>query len=154
VLNCLNKNIKVEKVIKTFDLCHNVGVKTWATIIIGSPGEKKQDIELTDRLLQRIKPDYLEIFYLTPYRGTILYDKGREEGWIIRENTNWLNNAPQVAINFTFEELVEIKKELLSKHNPRWRWIKLNLKNPYFMFDAIMHIISEPAHSLDWLHQR
>jgi radical SAM superfamily enzyme YgiQ (UPF0313 family) len=153
VLDCLNKNVKVEKVVKAFNLCHNVGIRTWATIIIGSPEEQKQDIELTDRLLQRIKPDYLEIFYLTPYRGTILYDKGVEEGWVIRENTNWLNDEPQVAINFTLEELVEIRKDLLTKHNPKWRWLRLNLKNPYFIYDAVTRIIAEPSYSFEWLHR-
>jgi radical SAM superfamily enzyme YgiQ (UPF0313 family) len=153
VLDCLNKNVKVEKVVEAFNLCRNVGIKTWATIIIGSPEEQKQDIELTDRLLQQIKPDYLEIFYLTPYRGTVLYDKGIEEGWVIKESTNWLNNEPQVAINFTLEELVEIRKDLLNKHNPKWRWLRLNLKNPYFIYDALTRIITEPSYSLEWLHR-
>jgi anaerobic magnesium-protoporphyrin IX monomethyl ester cyclase len=153
VLDCLNKNVKVEKVAKAFDLCHNVGVKTWATIIIGSPKERKQDIELTDRLLQRIKPDYLEIFYLTPYKGTILYDKAIEEGWVIKENANWLNNEPQVAINFTLEELAEIRRDLLNKYNPKWRWLRSNLKNPYFIYDAITRIITEPSYAFKRFNQ-
>jgi radical SAM superfamily enzyme YgiQ (UPF0313 family) len=95
VLDALNKNAKVENTIKAFDLCHDVGVKTWATIIIGSPREQRQDIEMTDKLLQRIKPDYLEVFYLTPYRGTVLYDQAAEEGWAMSENTTWLNDNPR-----------------------------------------------------------
>ncbi len=153
VLDCLNKNVKVENAVKAFDLCHDVGIKTWATIIIGSPKEEKEDIELTDRLLQRIKPDYLEIFYLTPYRGTILYDKGIEEGWVMRENTSWLNDESQVAINFTLKELVEIRKDLLKKHNPKWRWLGSNLKNPYFIYDALMRTIAEPYYLFEWLHR-
>ena len=153
VLDALNKKAKVEDAVKAFDLCHEVGIKTWATIIIGSPRETKEDVEQTDRLLQRIKPDYLEIFYLTPFRGTVLYDQGIEEGWVMRENTNWLNSEPQVSINFTLEELVEIRRNLLNKHNPKWRWLQLNLKDPYFIYDAITHLVTEPSYLWDWVHR-
>ena len=153
VLDALNKNAKVEDAVKAFDLCHEVGVKTWATIIIGSPKEQKEDVEMTDRLLQRIKPDYLEIFYLTPYRGTILYDQGAEEGWVMSENTNWLNDEPQVEINFTKEELLEIRKNLLNKHYSKWRWVKSNLKNPYFIYDVLANLVTEPSFMFDWIHR-
>jgi len=153
VLNRLNKNVKVEDAVKAFDLCREVGVKTWATIIVGSPTEQREDIELTDRLLQRIKPDYLEIFYLTPYKGTVLYDQGAEEGWIVGENTNWLNDEPQVSINFTAEELVDIRKELLSKHYSKWRWVRGNLKNPYFVYDVLVNMVREPSFVFDWFHR-
>jgi radical SAM superfamily enzyme YgiQ (UPF0313 family) len=153
VLDGLNKKGRVEKTVQTFDLCHEVGVKTWATMIVGSPEEQREDIELTDKLLERIKPDYLEIFYLTPYKGTVVYDRGIEEGWIIKGDTNWLNSEPQVAINFTQEELVDIRKDLLKKHNPKWRWLWFNLKNPYFIYDALRSAIAEPAYSYEWLRR-
>jgi radical SAM superfamily enzyme YgiQ (UPF0313 family) len=153
VLNALNKNAKVEDAVKAFDLCHEAGIKTWANIIIGSPEERKEDIELTDRLLQRINPDYLEIFYLTPFRGTVLYDQATEEGWITSEDTNWLNNEPQVEVNFTKKELVEIRNNLLSKHYSKWRWIKPNLKNPYFIYDTIRYMITDPPFLLEWIRK-
>ena len=153
ILDSLNKKAKVEDTIKAFDLCREVGVKTWASIIVGSPAELKEDVELTNRLLQRIKPDYLEIFYLTPYRGTILYDQGVQQGWIMREKTNWLNDEPQVEINFTMEELVEIRKELLSKHYSKWRWAKGNLKNPLFVYDALLSLVREPSLVFDWINR-
>jgi len=153
VLDALNKNAKVENTIKAFDLCHDVGVKTWATIIIGSPREQRQDIEMTDKLLQRIKPDYLEVFYLTPYRGTVLYDQAAEEGWAMSENTTWLNDQPQVEIHFTREELVEIRKTLLSKHFSKWRWAKSNLKNPHFIYDVLANVVLEPSFVFEWIRR-
>ena len=153
VLDALNKNAKVENAIKAFDLCHEVGVKTWATIIIGSPGEQRQDIEMTDKLLQRIKPDYLEVFYLTPYRGTVLYDQAAEEGWVMSENTNWSNDEPQVEIHFTRKELVEIRKNLLSKHFSKWRWAKSNLKNPDFIYDVLTNVVLEPSFVFEWIRR-
>ena len=151
VLDCLNKNTKVENAVKAFDLCREVGIKTWATLIVGNPEEQIEDIELTDRLLQRIRPDYLEIFYLTPFRGTILFDKCVEKGWVIKENTNWLNNEPQVAISFTLDELVEIRNDLLRKHGHKWRWVRHNLKNPYFVYDSITSLFTEPSRLLNWV---
>jgi anaerobic magnesium-protoporphyrin IX monomethyl ester cyclase len=153
VLNSLNKKAKIEDAIKAFDLCHDAGLKTWATIIIGSSEEQREDVELTDRLLQRINPDYLEIFYLTPYRGTVLYDKAAEEGWVVSENTNWLNNEPQVTINFTLTELMEFRKNLLNAHNSKWGWLMSNLKNPYFIYDALKYAVSEPSYLFDWIHR-
>jgi radical SAM superfamily enzyme YgiQ (UPF0313 family) len=153
VLDALNKNAKVENTIKAFDLCHDVGVKTWATIIIGSPREQRQDIEMTEKLLQRIKPDYLEVFYLTPYRGTVLYDQAAEEGWVMSENTTWLNDQPQVEIHFTREELVEIRKTLLNKHFSKWRWAKSNLKNPHFIYDVLANVVLEPSFVFEWIRR-
>jgi radical SAM superfamily enzyme YgiQ (UPF0313 family) len=151
VLNALNKNVAVENAIKAFDLCHQVGVKAFATIMIGNPEETKEDLELTDKLLERIKPDYLEIFYLTPFQGTVLYDRAIENGWLIKENTNWMNSEPQLEISFTLEELEEIKKYLIKKRYSRLRWLRLHSENPYFMYDVLMYLARKPSFLFKWM---
>ncbi len=69
------------------------------------------------------------------------------------ENTNWLNGEPQVEIHFTREELVEIRKNLLSKHFSKWRWAKSNLKNPYFIYDVLANAVLEPSFVFEWIRR-
>ena len=150
VLNALNKNAKVEDAIKGFDLCHEVGVKTWASIIIGNPEETKEDIELTDRLLERIKPDSVAIYYLTPYRGTVIYDMANENGWIVKDNTNWFHDEPQMEINFTLDDLREIGKHLMRKHNSKLRLLRLFSKNHYVAYDILKQVAESPSILFEW----
>lgn len=151
VLKILNKNARVEDTIKAFDLCREVGVKTWASIIIGSPGETREDIDLTDRLLERIRPDSVAVYFLTPYRGTVIYDMAAEKGWVIKNDTNWFHDEPQMEINFTLEELEEIGKHLTKKHNPLRRRLRLYPKNPYFIYGVLRRTVSEPSLFLRWM---
>lgn len=151
VLKALNKNTKVEDAIKTFDLCHKLGVNAFATVIVGNPEETREDLKSTDRLLERLKPDYLEIFYLTPFRGTVIYDRALENGWLIKENTNWMNSEPQVEINFTIEELREIRKSLLKMNYSRSQWLRTYSKNPHFIYDVLRYLAKEPSFFFKWI---
>lgn len=143
VLNAINKKAKVEDTVKIFDLCRKVEVKTLANIIIGNPEETYEDIELTDKLLERIKADYVQVWHLTPYEGTVIYDQAMENGWI--KNTSLVGDKPQMEINFTLEELEEIRKALLKKYNPVLWSIRPYVKNKYFVYDMLRLLVKKPS---------
>jgi len=142
VLRALDKRAEIEQVIKAFDLCHENKIKTLAQIIVGSPEETLEDIALTEKLLDRIKPDYVQLSYMTPYEGTVVYDMAVEKGWI--RKTNMLADEPQVEINFRFEELEEIGNRLIRKHNPFFRKIRPYLSR-YFVYDMLRLLGKKPS---------
>ncbi len=74
ILNFYRKGVKVEQIIKVFDLCHKVGVNTFAYFMIGAPIETKDDLALTLKLIKRIKPDGLQVLVITPYIGNDFYN--------------------------------------------------------------------------------
>jgi radical SAM superfamily enzyme YgiQ (UPF0313 family) len=57
VLDAMHKKIDVEQTEQFFGWCHKHGIKTYASIIIGYPGETDDDRQQTDALLERIQPD-------------------------------------------------------------------------------------------------
>lgn len=143
VLRELNKPIKIEDTVKFFEMCKEVGIMTLANIIIGCPEEIREDIELTGKLLERIKPDFTEIWHLTPYRGTVIYDRAMENGWI--KSDSLTTDEPQMEINFTLEELNEIRDGLVSKHNPKFKILKPYLKNKHFVYDMLRVLAHKPS---------
>jgi anaerobic magnesium-protoporphyrin IX monomethyl ester cyclase len=73
ILDFLNKRLRVDEIIKAFRTCQDVGIKTHAFILIGSPMETRKDLAKTMDLVQKIKPDSVFISRLTPAKGTFLY---------------------------------------------------------------------------------
>jgi len=146
VLNVLQKRARIEDTIKAFDLCRELGIKTSASIMIGCPEENMGDILLTDRLLNKIKPDFTQIWYATPYHGTVLYDMAQENGWI--KSSDLAGEEPQITpqmeINFTLEELKFIRKDLMRKYGSLNKTVRSYLKNPYFIYDMLRLILKNP----------
>jgi radical SAM superfamily enzyme YgiQ (UPF0313 family) len=143
VLSALNKRLDLQKTVEAFEMCRQTGIKTLANIIIGSPTETVEDIMLTDKLLEKIKPDYVDVWYLTAHRGTVLYDMASEQGWF-REDASFRVDEPQVMINFSLHQLEEIRKGLLHKHRPFLRSLKPYL-NGYFVYDMLRLLIRKPS---------
>ena len=73
ILQYLVKGFTREKIIWAFDLCHRVGIKPGAYLIVGVPGETRQDIMDTVSLVERIEPSLLNFSFLTPFPNTALY---------------------------------------------------------------------------------
>ncbi len=56
MLDLLKKGIKVEETRKAFRLCHQYGIKTAASIVVGVPNETEADLKKTVALVEEIKP--------------------------------------------------------------------------------------------------
>lgn len=56
ILDFLQKDISIEQTRTAFRLCHEFGIKTAASIIVGVPTETEDDREATRRLIREIKP--------------------------------------------------------------------------------------------------
>jgi len=143
VLDSLNKNQEVEDTVRAFDLCKDFGIKTLADIVIGCPNETREDIEMTDKLLERIRPNWVQVWHLTPYKGTILYDMASEKGWL--KHSTLFYDEPQMEINFTFEELVDIQSRLSKKHNKIMWNLRPYVTKKHFVFDMLSLVLKKPS---------
>ncbi|MEE9399750.1 MAG: radical SAM protein, partial [Dehalococcoidales bacterium] len=86
VLKAINKKIDVEKIIKVSKMVYNSGIPSATSILLGTPGEGKEDIEETLKLMKTIKTDIFDIFSYTPLAGSLLYDSMSEED---KKNIDW-----------------------------------------------------------------
>lgn len=97
VLRNLNKGISLEMISNAFRITRRLRIGTLAYFMIGSPGETREDIEKTFRLVGEIKPDYSFFSVFTPYPGTKIYESGVHQGLF---NDWWLDFAKNPDMDF------------------------------------------------------
>ena len=76
LLKTIDKAIKVENILLGFKNCHEVGMRSFANMLINLPGETTKDLELTHELLREIKPTFSSFGVTQPYPGTPFYKQG------------------------------------------------------------------------------
>ncbi len=56
VLDSLNKKISIEQIENTISWCKKYNIRTYCSLIVGTPGEKFKDYLLTKQLMDKLKP--------------------------------------------------------------------------------------------------
>lgn len=77
ILGIMNKRITSKQVIEAFKYAREAGLKVGAYFIVGVPGEDVEDLQATLTLIDRIKPDLLNVSVLTPFPNTSLFRSTR-----------------------------------------------------------------------------
>lgn len=118
ILDYYKKNIKVEKIIETFELSKKNKIKTVAHFIFGAPNESWDTINKSIELAIKIKPDLVSFNLLTPYPGTKLYQELSKKYLI--KNINF-DQTKEASLDTSY-----LKKEELEKG------VKLAYKKFYY----------------------
>lgn len=79
ILDSVNKGTELNQAIKIFKICHNLGIKTSASFMIGFPEENEQTLKETLILAKKLDPDRIQFVITTAYPGTLLYDLVKKE---------------------------------------------------------------------------
>jgi anaerobic magnesium-protoporphyrin IX monomethyl ester cyclase len=74
VLETLKKRITHDQVRDAFRSARAAGIRTVANLMVGVPGETRGSVEMTERLVREIRPDFLNVQMLVPYPGTELHE--------------------------------------------------------------------------------
>jgi len=86
MLDRLHKDMKLEQVRATADMCTRHGVGAIFNFIVGFPGESEQSMQATLALakqLRRSNPDFeTPIFYYRPYPGNPMAELSAERGYV------------------------------------------------------------------------
>jgi len=122
ILKYLMKRFTRKQIINAFNLCHKAGIRPGAYIIVGVPGETKDDIEATKSLIKKIRPYLINFSYLTPFPNTILYKKTKHL-LKTKDFTQWdeMTKSPYKPECFDIDpkeahdQIYEVFKELISK---------------------------------------
>jgi anaerobic magnesium-protoporphyrin IX monomethyl ester cyclase len=108
ILSWLRKGFNREEIEEAFKRCNDAGIKTGMCLIVGIPGEKKEDIEATKDLVKKCRPYELGISYLVPFPGTVAFERTKE--WINRNDyENW--NRKTLVYDFPYEVEPEVARE-------------------------------------------
>jgi len=85
ILHNIKKGMRIE-VAKQFSKdCHKLGITIHGTFILGLPGETRDTIEETIRYAMEINPHTIQVSLAAPYPGTFLYDQAVENGWLVND---------------------------------------------------------------------
>lgn len=99
ILKEIRKNITVEQVLLTAKLLNKMRFIWLAFFMVGFPQETKEDIELTMKLMKKIKADRVHLCVFTPYPGCELYDFVLKMG-LINHNTDWAKLSHHSHYNY------------------------------------------------------
>jgi radical SAM superfamily enzyme YgiQ (UPF0313 family) len=69
----MNKNISLGQIRKFFKRCRKAGIKTYASVCYGIPGETENDRKISEEFLLEVAPDALDRFVYTGLPGSPLY---------------------------------------------------------------------------------
>lgn len=155
ILENLKKGITADMIAKSFRNLREVGMETFATFILGNPGETLEDVEKT-RELAKLAPGGVSFLILVPYPGSPLYDMAKKEGWFLDENvvfddrwTNKQSDKPIMQASIPVDELIRLRADLQNSF-----FLKNNLqtilafaRSPYFLARAALTVLGHPIHT-------
>jgi radical SAM superfamily enzyme YgiQ (UPF0313 family) len=159
----MRKGIKQEDIIKAYDLLHKYGIKTHSQNLIGVPCETPELFLDTIRINARIMPNHASLSIFYPYRGTVLYDRCKNENLFVnsgndkqfqerRDTKLKLPDFPRKYILFyikNFSTLIKYE-HCINKHRFLKRFFSLYLWNQS-MIAIFMGIFHRSKLLLSWI---
>jgi len=138
ILDNLRKGISLEQIKKVIALCKKYGIRIRGYFIIGCPHETIKTIEETFKFAKELDLDYFMLSIMTPYPDTPLYEEALNKK-IIKERS-WdeaLRCAGQINTEFTFDQLLELKRKLYFRYYLRPGYIINRVMQG--KFDVLFH---------------
>lgn len=99
VLDAMEKGTTVEQIYEATRKMHEYGVKVAFFLQFGYPGETREDIELTLKMVRDLMPDDIGISVSYPLPGTPFFERvrhelGQRENWVDSEDMAMLYQGP------------------------------------------------------------
>jgi anaerobic magnesium-protoporphyrin IX monomethyl ester cyclase len=95
ILDAMEKGTRVEQIYQTTKLLHEAGINVGFFLQFGYPGETREDIDLTLRMVRDCRPDDIGVSVSYPLPGTPFYDRVRSE---LGEKRNWVDSDDLAAM--------------------------------------------------------
>ncbi len=148
ILEYYAKGTTPEQAVAAFGWCREFGVEATANLMIGFPMETDEDIEMTYRLLKRLKPDDIIVYFSTAIPGRHIHTWAKEHGFLANDSNpelldparNRANEIMNMRLPYlTIDKVVGWKKKI-----ERYRsWRKMtsfgNIRN------WAQELVSEPG---------
>jgi anaerobic magnesium-protoporphyrin IX monomethyl ester cyclase len=82
----MGKHLTIAQIENAFKICEQNNILTCASLMIGSPGDTKETIMDTVKLLERIRPNFIDLHYTAPTPGSkmfneVEFDDAHDDRW-------------------------------------------------------------------------
>lgn len=114
VLQAMGKHSKVEKLVDVFRDAKEIGMMRRAYIILGHPSETREDVAMTDKLLDTIQPDVVGFTILCPYPGSAHYDPAKHAN-VDWSKTDEYGNGLWSTPAFSNDDLLAVQQWFVEK---------------------------------------
>ncbi len=132
ILDAMQKGTRVEQIYEAARQLHAHGVKVAFFLQFGYPGETREDIELTLKMVRDLMPDDIGISVSYPLPGTPFYERVKHE---LGERVNWIDSQDMAMLYqgpFATEFYRQLHTVVHKDYRSRKTWGELQrlLKNP------------------------
>lgn len=141
ILDWVKKGTNVQGIKKFFRMTNKVGIKTFASFMIGFPQETRETIDQTFQLAKDIKPTMVQFVIVQPLPGTELYRQMADKG-VIPKNLDWSKYITKEGyVDLAFEHPTFSQEELRGIVSKMWSGYFLR---PEYMIRRFMTGIKQP----------
>ncbi|MCL2023117.1 MAG: B12-binding domain-containing radical SAM protein [Oscillospiraceae bacterium] len=112
----VQKNLPLERVKETFELCREIGIYTVGSFILGLPGETREDMLQTLEFINEIKPDLMQKPFFLPAPASKCWDDLIAQGKIeVPKNLlSWRKSYPMETLGISYCELSKRELNVIS----------------------------------------
>jgi radical SAM superfamily enzyme YgiQ (UPF0313 family) len=135
ILDAMDKGTRVEQIYEATRQLHAHGVKVAFFLQFGYPGETREDIELTLKMVRDLMPDDIGISVSYPLPGTPFYERIQHE---LGERVNWLDSADMAmlyhgpfATEFYRQLHTVVHKDYRSRKT--WQELRTLIRSPHHL---------------------
>jgi anaerobic magnesium-protoporphyrin IX monomethyl ester cyclase len=155
ILNTINKGATIEENDAAARMAHEAGLRVRGCFIVGTPGETREDVRMTEKFIKKAKIDFASVHYMTPMPGTALYNQFSER--IEAENIGWdkftcgnpdtinCNDAMDVEEQKMLFERLSARTALLNYTIPEM--VKRSIENPHHAMHVAKKLFSTAFNS-------
>lgn len=123
VLDLMKKKIALSDIEKAVQITKKVGIEITGHVILGYPGETKDDILSTMKLLKKLDLDYIQVYCCVPFPGSALYDEAKKAGWLITDDWSMFEQNSSVisTAELSAEDVMKLREKMIRSFylNPR-----------------------------------
>ena len=113
VIDAMGKGFSIAQTMRALNWAREVGLMTVVEVILGFPGETKETVWETVKLVEKLNPNDVGFNIATPYPGTPMYDYVKENGWLKITDFDKYDTATPVfeTPTLSMKELREIREQ-------------------------------------------
>jgi radical SAM superfamily enzyme YgiQ (UPF0313 family) len=134
ILKNIKKGITIEQIKQFAKDARKAGLLVHGDFIIGLPGETKETIEKTKKLIRMVKPDILQVAVASPFPGTEFYQWAKGNGYLVASNHNqYLDEQghQKSIVSYPWvsaEEIARTVDEILKEYYISVRYLPIGLR--------------------------
>jgi len=145
MLDVLKKDLTPEEIVEAAKMTRRAGIWAKVYLIVGSPGETKEDIAETEKVLRLAGPDLVRVSVFNPLIGTESWDgyTANIDVSDLRENYVSSNRSAYKHENFGQLELEELRKNMVRSYE---KWYYAYPQRRRRFMERMMYYMENPLY--------